>query len=117
MTDALARHLIEVINWNRTWIMALDFGNYDNTVIASESGIQKTAGAVFRLEVRIGLHGYLKGAIISVPVRQIDKAISNLMSADKPFSTRLYTFSLTFKDVNKIFKIATWGAVNLELEE
>lgn len=32
MTDALANHLIEVIDWHRTWINAVDFGSFRNGV-------------------------------------------------------------------------------------
>lgn len=117
MTDALANHLIEVINWHRTWIMALDFGNFGNTVTASQSAIRKTPEAIFRLEVRIGVHGYQKGAVINVSERQIDKSISTLVSTDRGFHKRLLSSSLTFQDANLIFRMATWNVINLELED
>ena len=40
MTEALANHLIEVIDWHRTWIKAVDFGSFRNGVAVNESHIK-----------------------------------------------------------------------------
>jgi len=41
MTDALANHLIEVIDWHRTWIKAVDFGSFRNGVSVNDASIVK----------------------------------------------------------------------------
>lgn len=116
MTDALANHLTEVIDWHRTWIKAVDFGSYRNGVAVSDASIMKVTSKVFRLEVRIGLYGYRRGMIISIPEDRIDKAISECASHDSSMIARINTLSLTFCDVNLIFSKASWGTLSLELE-
>lgn len=116
MTDALANHLIEVIDWHRTWIKAFDYGSYRNGVSSADAAILKVSSRVFRLEVRIGLYGYRRGTIISIPENRLDKAISDCVGIDSSMISRLKSLSLTFSDVNLIFSIASWGTLNLELE-
>ena len=106
MTDDLAKHLTEVIDWHRTWIKAFDFGSYHKGVAVNDASIVRAASKVFRLEVRIGLCGYRRGTIISIPEGQIDKAISDCACQDTLMISRLNTLSLTFKDVNMIFSKA-----------
>lgn len=116
MTDALANHIIEVIDWHRTWIKAVDYGSYRNGVSPEDAAIVKVSSRVFRLEVRIGLHGYRRGMIISIPEDMLDKAVSECCRRDFSMISRLNTLSLTFKDVNLIFSKASWGTLDLELE-
>lgn len=116
MTDALANHLIEVIDWHRTWIKAVDFGSFRNSVAVSDTSIVKVSSKVFRLEVRIGLYGYRHGTIISIPEGRIDKAISDCSCHDSSMIARIKTLSLTFNDVNMIFSKASWGTLELQLE-
>lgn len=116
MTDALANHLIEVIDWHRTWIKAVDFGSFRNGVTVNDASIMKVTSKVFRLEVRIGLYGYRRGTIISIPEDRIDKAISDCSGHDSSMIARINTLSLTFNDVNMIFSKASWGTLELELE-
>lgn len=116
MTDALANHLIEVIDWHRTWIKAVDFGTFRNGVTVSNASIVKVISKVFRLEVRIGLYGYRRGTIISIPEDRIDKAISDCSGYDSSMITRIKTLSLTFNDVNMIFSKASWETLELDLE-
>lgn len=116
MTDALAEHLIDVIEWHRTWIKAVDFGSYRNSVAIKDTAIVKAYSKVFRLEVRISLYGYKRGTIISIPEDRLDKAISDYSVLDGSVTSRLATHSLTFNDVNLIFSKASWGTLSLELE-
>ena len=116
MTDALANHLIEVIDWHRTWIKAVDFGSFRNGVALNDASIMKVTSKVFRLEVRIALYGYKRGTIISIPEGRIDKAISDCVRHDGSMIARINTLSLTFTDVNLIFSKASWGTLSLELE-
>ncbi len=76
----------------------------------------KVTSKVFRLEVRIGLYGYRRGTIISIPEGRIDKAISDCSGHDSSMIARINTLSLTFNDVNMIFSKASWGTLELELE-
>ena len=76
----------------------------------------KVTSKVFRLEVRIGLYGYRRGTIISIPEDRIDKAISDCSGHDGSMIARINTLSLTFNDVNMIFSKASWGTLELELE-
>lgn len=116
MTDALANHMVEVIDWHRTWIKAVDFDSFRNGVAVSHASIVKVTSKVFRLEVRIGLYGYRRGTIISIPESRIDKAISDCSGHDSSMIARINTLSLTFNDVNMIFSKASWGTLELELE-
>lgn len=116
MTDTLANHLIEVIDWHRTWIKAVDFGSFRNGVAVNDASIMRVISKVFRLEVRIGLYGYKRGTIISIPECRLDKAISDCVYDDSSMSARINTLSLTLTDVNLIFSKASWGTLNLELE-
>lgn len=117
MDASLATHLIEVINWHRTWLKALDFGEQRMTVSASGRGISKSLSRAFRLEVRIALNGYRRGMILNVSERCLDTAIAELSKTKGGFSERLSSLSLTFKDVNHIFSVATWHAIELGLED
>lgn len=116
MTDALATHLIEVIDWHRTWIKAVDFGSFRKGVTLNDATIMKVISKVFRLEVRIGLYGYRRGTIISIPEDLLDKAISECVSNDSSMNARINTLSLTLTDVNLIFSKASWETLDLELE-
>ena len=117
MTDALTKHLIEVIDWHRTWIKAVDFGSYRRSVAVTDASVIRVPSRVFRLEVRIALYGYRRGMIISVPEERIDKAISACSALDRSLISRLNTLSLTFSDVNMIFSKASWGTLDLGLVE
>lgn len=116
MTEAIASHLIEVIDWHRTWIKAVDFGTYRRGVALTDASVIKVSSRVFRLEVRIALYGYRRGMIISVPEERIDKAISACSAQDWSLISRLDSLSLTFSDVNMIFSKASWGTLDLGLE-
>lgn len=116
MTDALANHLIEVIDWHRTWIKAVDFGSFRNGVAVNNASIMKVTSKVFRLEVRIGIYGYKRGKVISIPESRIDNAISDCIVLDSSIIARINTLSLTFNDVNMIFSKASWGTLELDLE-
>ena len=116
MTEALANHLIEVIDWHRTWIKAVDFGSFRNGVSVNDASIVKVTSMVFRLEVRIGLYGYRRGTIISIPEEQLDRAVSDCVRQDSSMTARVNSLSLTFNDVNMIFSKASWGTLELELE-
>lgn len=116
MTEAIATHLIEVIDWHRTWIKAVDFGTYRRGVALTDASVIKVSSRVFRLEVRIALYGYRRGMIISVPEERIDKAISACSAQDRSLISRLDSLSLTFSDVNMIFSKASWGTLDLGLE-
>lgn len=116
MTDALANHMIEVIDWHRTWIKAIDFGSYHNCVVVNDASIVKTLSRVFRLEVRIDLYGYKRGMIISIPEGRIDRAISDCAGQDSSMIARINALSLSFIDINMIFFKASWGTLDLELE-
>ena len=39
MTDTLAEHLIDVIDWHRTWIKAVDFGSYRRSVAVTDASV------------------------------------------------------------------------------
>lgn len=116
MTDAVANHLIEIIDWHRTWIKAVDFGSYHTGIAVYDKSIVKVPSRIFRLEVRIGLYGYRRGVIISIPEELLDRAISDCIKHDASMSARLNSLSLTFNDVNMIFSKASWGTLELELE-
>ena len=116
MTEALANHLIEVIDWHRTWIKAVDFGSFRNGVSVNDASIVKVTSMVFRLEVSIGLYGYRRGTIISIPEEQLDRAVSDCVRQDSSMTARVNSLSLTFNDVNMIFSKASWGTLELELE-
>lgn len=116
MTDALANHLIDIIDWHRIWIKALDFGSYHTGISVYDKSIVKVPSRIFRLEVRIGLYGYKRGVIISIPEELLDRAISDCIKYDTSMPARLNSLSLTFNDVNMIFSKASWGTLELELE-
>lgn len=116
MTTALADHLIEKINWHRTWLMAMDFGTEAMTVSVSDTGIRKCICKNFRFEVRVGMNGYDRGMILSIPESRFDASISSIAAIDGGFKNRLDTLSLTFKDINRLFGLATWNAISLGLE-
>lgn len=117
MDASLAAHLIEVINWHRTWLKAVDFGEQQMTVSASGRGISKSLSRVFRLEVRIPLYGYRRGFILNVTEQRLDAAIAELSKTQLGFGERFSSLSLTFKDVNRIFSVASWDAIELGLED
>lgn len=117
MDDRLAIHIAEVINWHRTWLMVLDFGTYSPVISKSPRATRKTLEPTFRLEVRVGMYGYRRGAVIAVSYTQIAGAISTLAAADPELKKRLTDLSLTYHDINRIFKLATWDAIDLDLEE
>ena len=117
MDDRLAAHIAEVINWHRTWLMVLDFGTYSPVISKSPRATRKTLEPSFRLEVRVGMYGYRRGAVISVSCTQIAGAISTLAAADREMKKRMTGLSLTYHDINRIFKLATWDVINLDLEE
>ena len=45
MTDTLAEHLIDVIDWHRTWIKAVDFGSYRRSVAVTDASVIKIGRA------------------------------------------------------------------------
>lgn len=96
--------------------MAMDFGTEAMTVSVSDTGIRKHIGKNFRFEVRVGMNGYERGKIISIPERRFDESISSIAATDGDFKNRLDTLSLTFKDINRLFGLATWNAISLGLE-
>lgn len=116
MTDALANHLIEIIDWHRTWIKAVDFGSFRTAIAVYDKAIVKVPSRIFRLEVRIGLYGYRRGTILSIPEEQLDRAVSDCVRQDSSMAARVNSLSLTFNDVNMIFSKASWGTLELELE-
>lgn len=117
MDDRLAAHISEVINWHRTWIKALDYGTYLPVVSKSLYYTRKQLEPAFRLEVRVGMYGYRRGKIISVPYTQISRAISKLIATDSGMNSRIVHQNLIYQDIIRIFKLATWNAINLDLEE
>lgn len=116
MTDALAEHLIDVIDRHRTWIKAVDFGSYRRGVAVTDASVIRVPSRVFRLEVRVALYGYRRGMILSIPEGRIDEAISACSLQDSSLISRLNTLTLTFSDVNMIFSKASWGTLDLGLE-
>lgn len=116
MTDVLANHLIEIIDWHRTWIKAVDFGSFRTAITVADKSIVKVPSRIFRLEVRIGLYEYRRGTILSIPEEQLDRAVSDCVRHDSSMAARVNSLSLTFNDVNMIFSKASWGSLELELE-
>lgn len=92
-----------------------DYGTYHTSVSIVNHKLVKNSVRVIRLEVRVGMKDYTRGQIIRIKEPDLQTAITE-SCADPHFKRRVKTLSLTFIDVNNIFKTATGGLVNLELD-
>lgn len=99
----------------RTWITVHDIRRDDWFVFRSSDKLLKYANPVYRLEVKWPRENKVKGQIIGISEKELDRAI-RLLSKDKEISRRIRCCQPTPEDVESIIKEATWNYINLELE-
>jgi hypothetical protein len=116
MNDAIYTNLVQQIQHNRTWV-DVHTANECREFITVSGGVLKSG--LFRSIVLIckyPRHGFRTGHKWVIPEFELDKTIHK-MQADARFTKRLKRSALSMEDAEHIIRDASFGLINLELEE
>jgi hypothetical protein len=116
MTEGLYECIVRIVMRCHTWINIKDVKHYRIFVLGDNGTIRYR---LCRTIVLVCLHTRKKvrqGTVWTIPEFEIDNAVRKL-KADEQFNERLKSNSLSMSDVQLIISQASYGLVNLDLED
>ena len=117
MRHAIYERMVETINNHRMWIGA-ECSNRLCPDLTQLDGIIRTGhyDAIVLTAYRPD-YGYKVGQQWIIPESKLNRSVRELKREDEAFANRFRTDTLTLDDVERIIKQATFGLVNLNLDE
>lgn len=117
LTPERLQRMIHVINEQRTWIMAQYNPKQVPYLRLMTDDVTATYSPSLDLKVTVAQGGYNKRQKWTVPIFLLEKSVRKLMVDDRAFARRVYDNGMTTYDIERIILDATYGVVNLELED
>ncbi len=116
MIPETTKDIAAIINDHSTWIAAEYNPNLTPYLRLIDSNISVCYSASLVLSVVIAQHGYGKRQRWIIPEYKLEMSVNKQKKMDATLQQRIQHRTMTCKDVESIILDATYGLVNLELE-
>ena len=117
MTADTLQRMIDIINEQRTWIMAKFNPRQIPYLRLIEGRITVTYSPSLDLMVTVAQSGYSKRQTWTIPLFRLELSVRNIGADDRAFLRRVHDNAMTTSDIERVILDATYGVVNLELED
>ncbi len=117
MSDVQLQGIVDIIHKCHTWIDVGGSSHWKDTVVSRHGMVQTVCCRCITLKACHSNHDYVRGQEWHVPLLEIDQSVRTLMRKSIGFRRRFTSNTLTMADVERLFKEATYGIIQLELFE
>ena len=117
MTADTLQRMIDVINEQRTWIMTRFNPRQIPYLRLIDGNITVSYSQSLDLKVTVAQSGYSKRQMWTIPLFRLEMIVRKLCADDRALARRVKANAMTTSDIERIILDATYGVVNLELED